>query len=64
MMKTYSEPHNYPRKPWVIPALTKHNLKENTLGSNGSCIDGSGQGGMFQVGGGGQEGCGPNQGNN
>ena len=50
MTVTYPEPHNYPRKPWVLPALTKHNLKENTLGSGGSCIDGSGQGGMMQRG--------------
>jgi len=57
---TYSEPHNHPRKPWMMPSLSKHNLKENTLGSGGSCLDGGGSGSMMQVGGGTDPDCGQN----
>ena len=39
MTVIYKEPHNYPRKPWVLPALTKHNLKKNTLQQSGTCVN-------------------------
>ena len=39
MTVTYKEPHNYPRKPWVLPVLTKVNLKKNTLQQSGTCLN-------------------------
>ena len=38
------------KRKWVAPVVTKHNLKDSTLGQGGSCIDGTGNGNFLQRG--------------